>query len=70
MTRRRRQLLVAGALVVLLVWAVLAWFGSSSGTPEPSSGPAPTGAIDSGPLTFRPSDGVASSPSAGESAPD
>jgi hypothetical protein len=69
MTRRRRQLLVAGALVVLLVWAVLAWFGSS-GTPQPSSGPAPTGAIDSGPLTFRPSDGVASSPSADESAPD
>jgi len=60
MTMRSRQLLVAGGLVILLVWAVLAWFGSSD-TPEPSSGPAPTGAIDSGPLTFRPSDGAASS---------
>ena len=69
MTMRSRQLLVAGGLVILLVWALLAWFGSS-GTPEPSSGPAPTGAIDSGPLTFRPTEGVASSPTAGASVPE
>jgi hypothetical protein len=69
MTRRSRQLLVAGGLVILFVWAVLAWFGPS-GAPEPSSGPLPTGGIDSGPLTFRPTEGVASSPTAGGSVPE
>jgi hypothetical protein len=69
MTMRSRQLLVAGGLVILLVWAVVAWFGSA-GTPAPSRGPAPTGGIDSGPLTFRPTDRVAPSPTVGASVPE
>ena len=59
MTKRSRQLLVAGALVILIIWVLLAWFGSAS-TPEPSRGPSPTGAIGSSPITFEPTDPTAS----------
>lgn len=57
MTMRNRQILVAGALVVVLVWAVLAWSGSTA-TPGPSIGPSPTGAIGPAPITFEPSDAL------------
>lgn len=53
MTDRSRRLLVAGGLVILIIWVLLAWFGSAA-TPEPSTGPSPTGAIDSAPITFEP----------------
>lgn len=60
MTMRNRQILVAAGLVVLAVWLVVTWVGSSA-PPEPSPGPSPTGAIGSDPLTFGPSDGAATS---------
>ena len=53
MTDRSRRLLVAGGLVILLIWVLLAWFGSAA-TPEPSRGPSPTGAIGTSPITFEP----------------
>jgi hypothetical protein len=52
---RNRQTIVAAGLVVLVVWAVIVWSGSTS-TPEPSIGPSPTGAIGSAGITFEPSD--------------
>ena len=62
MTMRNRRILVAAALIVLIVWALLAWFGSATPVPDPSTGPSPTGAIGSDPVTFGPSDGVDPSP--------
>jgi hypothetical protein len=62
MINRSRRLLVAGGLVILIIWVLLAWFGSAA-TPEPSSGPSPTGAIGTGPITFEPTDAT-ESPSA------
>ncbi len=55
MTMRNRQIIVAAALVVLAAWAVLTWSGSTA-TPGPSTGPSPTGAIGSAPVTFVPSE--------------
>jgi hypothetical protein len=55
MTLRRRQIVVAAGLVVLVVWALLIWTGSTA-TPEPSVGPSPTGAIGSEPVTFEPTE--------------
>jgi hypothetical protein len=55
MTDRSRRLLVAGGLVILIIWVLLAWYGSAA-TPEPSRGPSPTGAIGSAPITFAPTD--------------
>jgi hypothetical protein len=55
MTMRNRQIIVAAALVVLVVWAVIVW-SESTAMPEPSIGPSPTGAIGSAGITFEPSD--------------
>ena len=69
MTMRNRQILVAAGLIILGVWALSAWFGSTApAQPSASPGPSPTGAIDSG-VTFGPSGGASSSPTAGASAP-
>jgi hypothetical protein len=68
MTMRNRQILVAAGLIVLGIWALSAWFGSTAPV-EPTPGPSPTGAIGSAPLTFGPSDSVAPSASAATTAP-
>jgi hypothetical protein len=67
MTMRNRQILVAVGLVILAIWVVMTWVGSTA-SPEPSGGPSPTGAIGSGPFTFGPSDGVASASPSGATA--
>jgi hypothetical protein len=64
MTMRNRRILVAAGLIILGVWALSAWFGSTApAQPTASPGPSPTGAIDSG-MTFGPSDVVGPSASA------
>ena len=69
MTMRNRQILVAAGLIILGIWALSAWFGSTAPAhPSPSPGPSPTGAIGSG-MTFGPSDGVTPSSSASATAP-
>jgi hypothetical protein len=59
MIERSRRLLVAGGLVLLIIWVLVAWLGSAA-TSEPSSGPSPTGAIGTGPITFEPTDAMES----------
>lgn len=55
MTVRSRQILVAMGIVILAIWLVGTWAGSTSPAATPSNGPSPTGAIGSG-ATFEPSD--------------
>jgi hypothetical protein len=62
MTIRTRQVVVAGGLIILAVWALLTWAGSGP-APQPTAGPSPTGAIGSAPVTFEPSDGTTPSAS-------
>ncbi len=61
MTMRTRQVAVAAGLVVLALWALLTWVGSAS-TPQPTTGPSPTGAIGPGPATFEPSEDASPPP--------
>ena len=57
MTMRSRQILVAMGIVILAIWLIGTWAGSTSPAPTPSIGPSPTGAIGSG-ATFEPSDNL------------
>jgi hypothetical protein len=59
MTMRSRQILVAMGIVILAIWLVGTWAGSTNPAPTPSIGPSPTGAIGSGAFTFEPSDSLA-----------
>ena len=57
MTMRTRQVIVAAGLVLLVLYALAAWMGSTAApAPTPSIGPSPTGAVGPGPATFEPSE--------------
>jgi len=53
---RTRQVIVAAALILLVVYVLAAWTGSAAPAPLPSIGPSPTGAVGPGPATFEPSE--------------
>ena len=69
MSMHNRQILVAAGLVVLAIWLIFTWMQSTASAPEPSSGPSPTGAIDSGTFTFGPSASAGPSSTAGATSP-
>jgi hypothetical protein len=69
MTMRNRQFLVAAGLIVLAAWLFFNWMQSTASSPEPSSGPSPTGAIGSGTFTFAPSDSAGPSSTASATSP-